>query len=292
MKKKVIAGLVCAMAGIAALWASTKVSFLLPIATMVISLMTVYEINHALGIKNIPFRVITMLAGCSFSIHELLLALVPAYGEIKLNLVYLFLIYGLVIYIIMLTDHENIKFGDASTVFVLSLAIPFAVSRYIYFMNISKYFPDEGLTKAHGVFLILYVMFCAWLPDVWAYFGGSFFGKHKLCPKISPKKTVEGAVCGAIGGVISVLILYAVFENFIFAEPRNKYLTVALVSLPVCIISMFGDLTFSVLKRNCGIKDFSNLVPGHGGVMDRFDSEVFAIIAFYSIMKIFNGVII
>ena len=292
MKKKVIAGILCALAGIASLWLSAKVPFILPIATLVLSVMTVYEINHALGLKNKLLMVISIVAGCMFSIHELLLELIPAYKELNLNLAYLLLVYGLIVYIIMLTDHERIKFGDASSIFVFSLAIPFAISRYIYFMNIGSHFPKEGFSKAHGVFLILYVMFCAWLTDAWAYFGGSFFGKHKLCPKISPKKTVEGAISGAIGGVISVLILYAVFDNFIFDEPRHKYLAVALVAIPVCVFSMFGDLTFSVLKRSCDIKDFSNLVPGHGGVMDRFDSEVFAIIAYYAIIRIFNGVII
>ena len=288
MKKKVIAGILCAIAGIGALWLSATFPFVLPIATLVLTLMTLYEVNHAMGIKNIALWIVSMLAGSSFSIHAMLIEYVSAYRELDWHPGFLFCIYGLIVYIIMLTDYEHIKFGDASSVFVLSIAIPFAITRYNYLFNLETDVTDG---KSHGVFLILFVMFCAWLTDAWAYFGGSFFGKHKLCPKISPKKTVEGAVAGAIGGVISTLILYAVFDNFIFKNPEHKYLTVAIVSLIVCIFSMFGDLTFSVIKRNCGIKDFSNLVPGHGGVMDRFDSEVFAIIAFYSIINIFNGVV-
>ncbi|MCR4593587.1 MAG: phosphatidate cytidylyltransferase [Clostridiales bacterium] len=284
MKKKVIAGILCAIAGIGALWLSATFPFVLPIATLVLTLMTVYEVNHAMGIRNIALWIVSMLAGSSFSVHAFLLEYVKAYKDLSWHPGFLFCIYGLVVYIIMLTDYEHIKFGDASSVFVLSIAIPFAITRYIYLFNL---YPDE---KSHGVFLILFVMFCAWLTDAWAYFGGSFFGKHKLAPKISPKKTVEGAVAGVIGGILSAVILYAVFENFFFAQPEHKYLQVALVSLVVCVFSMFGDLTFSVIKRNCGIKDFSNLVPGHGGVMDRFDSEVFAIIAFYAIINIFNGV--
>ena len=147
--------------------------------------------------------------------------------------------------------------------------------------HIADYFPDRGYTTYHGLFLILFAMFSAWLTDTFAYFTGSFLGKHKMCPNISPKKTYEGAIGGVIGCVISNVALYAVFENFVFENPVNNYLAVVLMSVALSVISMCGDLTASVVKRNFGIKDFGKLIPGHGGIMDRFDSVLFVAPVFW-----------
>lgn len=293
MKKKVIAGIICALAGITVLVLRNIAPWLFPLAAAVVSVMATYEINHALGIKNKLMRILTGIVSFAipmcFGFRENILAF-GARLDLTLNPVYFLLLYALLCFIIMIADFENIKFHDAASVIVTSWGIPFAVTVLLYCNEIDKIFPNAGYGKHHGLFFILYVMFCAWITDVFAYFAGSFLGKHKLCPKVSPKKTVEGAIGGVLGGVASVLILYAIFDNLIFEAPHGKYLAVALVSAVLCIVGMCGDLTFSVLKRNCGVKDFSNLVPGHGGVMDRFDSEVFVLIAFYSIINIFGVV--
>lgn len=291
MKKKVIAGILCALAGITVVALRNITPWLLPLAAAVVSVMSTYEINHALGIKKLPVNILTGLVSAAipiwFSQREVIAEFAQNHG-LDLNPAYFMLIFGLVIYILALTDFENIKFQTASAVVVTNLAIPFAVSVLLYCNEIDVIFPNEGYTKSHGLFLILFVMFCAWLTDTFAYFAGSFLGKHKLCPKISPKKTVEGAVGGVIGGVLSAVILYAVFENFVFDDPHRRYVEVVLLSAVLSAAGMCGDLTFSVLKRNCGVKDFSNLVPGHGGIMDRFDSEVFVLLSFYAITNIFG----
>lgn len=291
MKKKVIAGLLCALAGITVISLRNNAVWILPLAAAVVSFMATYEINHALGVKKLPINIVTALTSFLIPIifwqRDNITMLGEAYG-LTLKPMYFILLFGLLIYILALFDFEEVKFQTASAVVVTSLAIPFAVSVLLYCNEIDKLYPNEGYTKSHGLFLILFVMFCAWLTDTFAYFAGSFLGKHKLCPKISPKKTVEGAVGGVIGGILSSVILYAVFENFVFEEPHKRYLEVIIVAAVLSVLGMLGDLTFSVLKRNCGIKDFSNLVPGHGGVMDRFDSEVFVLLGFYAITNIFG----
>lgn len=104
--------------------------------------------------------------------------------------------------------------------------------------------------------------------DTFAYFAGVFLGRHKLCPTLSPKKTIEGA----IGGIIGSVLCSAIFAHFLCCEYFWSCVIIGLVASPV---SMCGDLTASAYKRKMGIKDYGNLIPGHGGVMDRFDSILF-----------------
>lgn len=104
---------------------------------------------------------------------------------------------------------------------------------------------------------------------------GSFIGKHKLCPNISPKKTVEGAVGGFIIN-IGLIMLMGYLYNLIFygSQLSVSYLSLAIIGGVTAILSIVGDLSFSIIKRSYDVKDFGNLIPGHGGMMDRFDSVV------------------
>ena len=121
--------------------------------------------------------------------------------------------------------------------------------------------------------------------DTFALLGGMKFGKHKLAPLVSPNKTIEGSVCGALSSIAAGIVLYFVLKFF---YP---------ISLPVCVITSFaascmgqiGDLAESLLKRWIGVKDFSNLIPGHGGFMDRVDSMMFAIPTVYIFLLILGA---
>ena len=126
------------------------------------------------------------------------------------------------------------------------------------------------LVDQSGPFSIMkwMVVITAVATDIFAYFSGVFLGKHKLCPKLSPKKTIEGA----IGGILGCVLLSAVFAHFLCREYFWSCVIIGLIGSPV---SMCGDLTASAYKRKMGIKDYGNLIPGHGGVMDRFDSILF-----------------
>lgn len=122
----------------------------------------------------------------------------------------------------------------------------------------------------NGAYLYLLIFLSAWVTDTGAYFTGVCFGKHKLIPDVSPKKTVEGA----IGGVITCVLVFVAFGAIVGAisDLTPHYIRLALVGFVTSIVSMVGDLIASLLKRKYGVKDYGKLFPGHGGVMDRFDS--------------------
>lgn len=140
-----------------------------------------------------------------------------------------------------------------------------------------------------GSSAVFIVFLSAWMTDIGAFFGGYFFGKHKLSPLVSPKKTVEGA----IGGIFLCLllnILYAVFVNHVisnYAGFHADYLIFTVMALLASILGQLGDLSASVIKREYKIKDFGSVFPGHGGVMDRFDSVIFIAPFVYYYMKYF-----
>ncbi len=123
-----------------------------------------------------------------------------------------------------------------------------------------------------GRYLIYAPFIAAFMSDTSAYFAGKFFGKHKLAPIISPKKTVEGLLGGFAGAIVSML-LYCLILQFACGL-QVKYLFALLYGLIGSAAGVFGDLCFSAIKRQVGIKDYGNLIPGHGGVLDRFDSVI------------------
>jgi phosphatidate cytidylyltransferase len=122
----------------------------------------------------------------------------------------------------------------------------------------------------HGRFFILIPFAMAFLSDTGAYFAGMKFGKHKLAPVISPKKTVEGVVGGVAAAMVGMLIYCVVLQLFFDMQPN--YIAALLYGFVGAFGGVFGDLCFSVIKRQTGIKDYGNLIPGHGGILDRFDS--------------------
>ena len=121
-----------------------------------------------------------------------------------------------------------------------------------------------------GQYIYLLVFLAAWITDTFAYFTGFFFGKHKLCPNISPKKTVEGAVGGVVFCIISFLVYGIVVSGMFKIQPN--YVGLAVVGLVMSVLAQVGDLLASVIKRTYGVKDYGRVFPGHGGVLDRFDS--------------------
>ena len=122
-----------------------------------------------------------------------------------------------------------------------------------------------------GKFHIFIPFILAFLSDTGAYFAGYFFGKHKLAPVISPKKTIEGMIGGVLGAMLG-MVIYCLVIQLCFKQLQVHYLFALIYGLLGSLAAVFGDLCFSVIKRQTGIKDYGNLIPGHGGILDRFDS--------------------
>ncbi len=155
---------------------------------------------------------------------------------------------------------EKVKLTDVSQVFVTTLYVVMcftALLRLRYIENVGQY-----------VYILVFV--AAWITDTFAYFVGVFFGKHKLIPKISPKKTVEGSVGGVVFCVIAFVVYGIILRRSFGVEVHMAAL--AVVGLVMSLFSQLGDLIASAIKRTYGIKDYGNVFPGHGGIIDRFDS--------------------
>lgn len=134
-----------------------------------------------------------------------------------------------------------------------------------------------------GVFSVWLVFFCSWGCDTCAYCAGRLFGKHKMAPRLSPKKSVEGAVGGVLGAAL-LGALYALAINH-WGQAGTNPVSFAVICAAGGLISMVGDLAASAIKRNYEIKDYGTLIPGHGGILDRFDSVIFtAPIIYYLIL--------
>ena len=144
-----------------------------------------------------------------------------------------------------------------------------------------------GWTLAHliafdglgdGRLLVLYLFVAIWGSDSGAYFVGRFLGKHKLCPRVSPKKTIEGSIGGIITTCVLLLLLDAYFGML-------SPLTAIAIGVAISVIGQVGDLSESLIKRYYGVKDSGNLIPGHGGILDRFDSIMLAApVMYYAIV--------
>ena len=128
-------------------------------------------------------------------------------------------------------------------------------------------------TLERGLYLAFLVFLCSWGCDTCAYCVGMLIGKHKMSPKLSPKKSVEGAVGGVAGAALLTALYCFIFRSPMHLE-RGEIVILAVIAAIAGLISMVGDLTASAIKRNYDIKDYGKLIPGHGGILDRFDSMI------------------
>lgn len=187
------------------------------------------------------------------------------------NIVFV-IVLTLAFFLAMLKEYSHTKFEDVAVSFIASVVVPYGFSIFVRLRDI------DGYKTQIGVYLIFFGLISALGTDTGAQLGGMAFGKHKMSPNISPKKTVEGAVCGVITGFALNLIAMLLYNRFADSPLTQTQAIVLMCVEPLIgVMSMMGDLSASVLKRNFGVKDFGKIFPGHGGVMDRFDSSLFTL---------------
>ena len=219
----------------------------------VLQAIAVYELLYRTKLVTKP-RLVIYSAVMAFAI-----AIWSFYEAVHAYFVLMMLAYFLLMFSEMMRDHVKMRFETLSMCFVGGLVVPYLMSSVVRILsaNTGRY-----------VILIPFVIACC--CDAGAYFVGVRFGKHKLAPVVSPNKTIEGALGGIAAGALAML-LYA----FILDVPLRfdvNYGAAMVYGILGCLVGEVGDLCFSVIKRQTGIKDYGNLIPGHGGVLDRFDS--------------------
>ncbi|MBQ1231770.1 MAG: phosphatidate cytidylyltransferase [Clostridia bacterium] len=256
MKTRIISGVIGALIFIAIILISTDI--LLPtgfpiILTLVLSLLSamgVYELLHNTGIVK---NNIIMGISCAFSF--LLVIAFSIYGAMAG--ITLYFAFVAVLLTVSLTVHSKTSYAEL----VASQAYTLFVAYAFYCL--------DNIVRNYGKFAFLLVFIFAWLTDTFAYFTGVFFGKHKLCPVLSPKKTIEGAVGGVVGCVICTVVACVIRIKLGGDVNIIAFIPATII---FSILGMVGDISASYIKRAVGIKDYGNIMPGHGGVIDRFDS--------------------
>lgn len=252
--------IVTAVIGIVILGAVSFFSetIVLDIVVSLASALAIHEMIECVGLnKKKFFEGICILFGVAFS---------TVYFNIFSAITFLAeMIFAGLVLIFVLTDKDEIKIGEAMIAFFAATIIPRAFSVILLIR-------DYGMPYSR--MLCLLSLCVAWVNDTFAYFVGVKFGKHKLCPEVSPKKTVEGFVGGIVGNVIFISL-----GAWLFAKNQGVMINWASL-VPFIFIgtgaAVLGDLCASVIKRQYGKKDYGNLLPGHGGILDRFDSWLFA----------------
>lgn len=141
-------------------------------------------------------------------------------------------------------------------------------------------------TLNNGLYLAFLVFLCSWGCDTCAYCVGILIGKHKMAPKLSPKKSIEGAVCGVLGSALLTALYCFIFRNHMNID-GTEIAILAVIAAVAGLISMVGDLCASAIKRNYDIKDYGHLIPGHGGILDRFDSMIITAPIIYYLASFF-----
>ena len=218
--------------------------------------LAAYELLTATGfVKNI--RVVIYSA-----VMALLVALWSYFGCSQVWAAAGLLVFSAVLFTELMLNHIKLRFEKIAVCLVAGVLIPYLFSAIVRIHSV------DGT----GRFFVLIPFIIAFISDSGAYFAGLYFGRRKLAPAISPKKTVEGAIGGVAAAILGML-LYMFIVDVAFGFTVN-YLLVIVYGIVCSAAGVFGDLCFSVIKRQAGVKDYGTLLPGHGGILDRFDSMI------------------
>ena len=224
-------------------------------AVLVISLVGMTELYKIVKIERSVLGIIGYLAAISY--YFLI------YFKFDEYLIFMSIGFLLLIMVIYVIVYPIYRIEQVMTIFFGLFYVSIMLS-YIY----------RVAALEDGAILVWLIFIGAWGSDTCAYAVGMLLGKHKIVPKLSPKKTVEGCIGGVIGAAL-LGYLYALFLGDKIVGLANPRIIFAIIGASASVISQFGDLAASAIKRNYDIKDYGRLIPGHGGILDRFDSIIF-----------------
>ena len=235
----------------------------LPIALSLVSLIAVFEMLRCIGLHrawviSVPLYLLALALPFCIRLLSRAELVKVAFAAIVCLLFYFFAI--------LLFSHGKYKPADLSVCFMTVLYILIGFNAILYVHDHSR----------GGEYVYLIAFIGAWITDIFAYFCGMLFGrggKHKLIPDVSPKKTVEGSIGGIVFCILSMM-LYGWIVSKIEPSLDANVAVFAVAGLLISIVSQIGDLCMSLIKRTYGIKDYGKLFPGHGGMLDRFDSVI------------------
>lgn len=264
------------------------------IAVVVLFFHNTYVLNTAIALISIVMLYELFKAGRCIKLR---LTCIPAYiyaavtpflviGSLaKFRFAFTFVIL-MIIFLTYIIQHRNLKYYRLMFIISVTLLVTNSMSCLIML---------HETDKNNGLMYLIMGLCGAWLADSGAYFVGTFLGKNKLCPEVSPKKTVEGFVGGIfVTSLLFMLINFGyskIMDNFFDISVSVNYFLVCILGMILAVVGTLGDLSASVLKRQCGIKDYGNIMPGHGGLMDRFDSVLFVapcLYAFVSVLSLYK----
>ena len=286
MKKRLITGISGALFAIACV-VFMQAPFIFGIPLAFFAATAVHEILNVIGCKNKPITYISMVfAGLVPLVSDIAAFFkyhrgVEFFNSFSMPVWVPAVIYVFVIMAIMLGNYENVPFEHAAMAIFSTIGVGFGMATLIYLRDLDHLYPGY-IQPAQSRAIVLCALYAAWMSDAFAYFIGRKFGKHKLAPVISPKKSIEGAVAGLLGNALVTGITWLIASHWFTRYPDtfNGWGIIAIGTV-ASILGVCGDLSASVIKRNFGKKDYGTFFPGHGGIMDRFDSTLFALPTFY-----------
>lgn len=223
-------------------------------AILFLSLVALHEMYDVL--KN--YKPIKMVGYLALILHFTLLDQTMQYYSIYVS------IFIMLTLIIMVTQYPKYSVVDAALTIFSTLYVGLLFSFIVLIQDMN-----------HGEFWIWLIAISSWGSDTCAYFTGIAIGKHKLAPILSPKKTIEGSIGGVLGAGIIGCLYSLIYMYFVPTLSEHYIIIVVIIVMLGAIISQFGDLAASAIKRHFEVKDFGKLLPGHGGILDRFDSILF-----------------
>ncbi len=294
MEKRVISGIVIAvLAVLLGLIGGTPLGIVLGVC----SLVGYYELTRALGVHDPGKGKINGLEITGLCVGALYYAVLMLTGSLYGNYERdgLLLLWG------AYEPEGFIHIADSLT--IAAFVAVFMINMTIYVLTFPRY---EACQVVNSVFAFLYaplliaciyraqylpygkfvyalIFFCAWICDTCAWAVGRAFGRHKMTPVLSPHKTIEGALGGILGSTALCVFMAYLVDRLVPEMPLHLYIPFAVLGVAGALLGMVGDLAASAIKRNHGIKDYGRVIPGHGGIMDRFDSIIFTAPIIYAL---------